>query len=368
MSDLAFTGERFLPGCAGEIAYEHWHRYAFARRFVAGKRVLDAACGEGYGTALLGAQADSAVGVDIDAPTIAHASARYGQGARIRFLEGSCARLPLPDASIDVVVSFETVEHLTAADQPRMIAEFARVLAPGGIVVISSPNKRLYSDAREYVNEFHLHELYREDFARLLSGVFPALRWHHQRVATWSGIWSEQPGAQAGLAEAWLGSAKGIAPYQTDDGMYFVVIAARDAAALPLAPDVSLLADAEDSEGARALHNEREMLRLDALLREANAGLDRQGVQIMHLERLVAERDAAIGERDRHLADRERAYEQCLREIAERERVIGVLETEVARVRAEVKAREQDIRDRQSLRWWFLLPWRRLQSWRGRKD
>ena len=55
------------------------------------------------------------------------------------------------------------------------------------------------------------------------------------------------------------------------------------------------------------------------------------------------------------------------REIAERERVIGVLETELARLRAEVKAREQDIRDRQTLRWWFLLPWRRLQSWRGRK-
>jgi SAM-dependent methyltransferase len=366
MSDLAFTGERFLPGCAGEIAYEHWHRYAFARRFVAGKRVLDAACGEGYGTALLGAQAASAVGVDIDAPTIAHASARYGQGTRIRFVEGSCARLPLPDASIDVIVSFETVEHVTAADQPRMIAEFARVLAPGGIVVISSPNKRLYSDAREYVNEFHLHELYREDFARLLSGVFPALRWHHQRVATWSGIWAEQPGAQAGLAEAWLGSAGDVVPYQIDDGMYFVVIAARDASALPPSPDMSLLADAEDSEGARALHNEREMLRLDALLKEANAGLDRQAAQIQQLDRQVAERDAAVGERDRLLADRARAYEQSLREIAERERVIAVLETEIARLHTEIKSREQDIRDRQSLRWWALLPWRRLRSWRGR--
>jgi len=48
-----FTGERFLPGVAGEIAYEHCHRYAFARRFVTGARVLDAACGEGYGAALL---------------------------------------------------------------------------------------------------------------------------------------------------------------------------------------------------------------------------------------------------------------------------------------------------------------------------
>src|SRR6266566_4861453 len=102
-----FTGERFLPSCSGEIAYEHWHRYAFARRFVAGKRVLDAACGEGYGSALLGEAAASVVGVDIDGPTIAHALTRYGNGGGVRFIEGSCTELPLPDASIDVVVSFE---------------------------------------------------------------------------------------------------------------------------------------------------------------------------------------------------------------------------------------------------------------------
>ena len=135
MADLTFTGERFLPACTGEIAYEHWHRYAFARRFVAGKRVLDAACGEGYGSALLGEAAASVVGVDIDGPTIAHAGSRYGNDGRVRFIEGSCTELPLPDASIDVVVSFETIEHLREEDQPRMVAEFARVLSPGGIVV-----------------------------------------------------------------------------------------------------------------------------------------------------------------------------------------------------------------------------------------
>ena len=80
MADLAFTGERFLPACTGEIAYEHWHRYAFARRFVAGKRVLDAACGEGYGSALLGEAAASVVGVDIDAAMLARARARIGAG------------------------------------------------------------------------------------------------------------------------------------------------------------------------------------------------------------------------------------------------------------------------------------------------
>src|SRR5205823_1593386 len=65
-ADLDFNGERYVPGVAGEIAYEHWHRYAFARQFVPGRRVLDAACGEGYGTALLAAAAAAAIGVDVD--------------------------------------------------------------------------------------------------------------------------------------------------------------------------------------------------------------------------------------------------------------------------------------------------------------
>jgi SAM-dependent methyltransferase len=114
-SDLTFTGECFLPDCSGEIAYQHWHRYAFARRFAVGRRVRDAACGEGYGTALLGAVAASTVGVDIDAATVAHAKLTYGNGDRVRFVEGSVAKLPLLDASFDRVVSFETTEHLHAA-------------------------------------------------------------------------------------------------------------------------------------------------------------------------------------------------------------------------------------------------------------
>ena len=160
-SPAAFTGERFLPSCSGEIAYEHWHRYAFARRFAHGKRVLDAACGEGYGTALLGAVAASVIGVDIDLATIAQARATYGEGTRVRFVATSCTGLPIPSASFDLVVSFETIEHLSGEEQPDMLAEFARVLAPDGVLIISSPNRRLYSDARNYVNPHHVQELYR---------------------------------------------------------------------------------------------------------------------------------------------------------------------------------------------------------------
>src|SRR5262245_56593246 len=165
---LEFTGERFVPGIEGEIAHEHWHRYAFARRFAAGRRVADVACGEGYGSALLADVARDVVGVDIDPEAVAHARNAYAGRTNLRFAEGSATALPLPDASVDVVVSFETLEHLAAADQPPMVAEFARVLAPAGVLVLSSPNRPEYSDARGYANPFHRHELDRDGLARLL--------------------------------------------------------------------------------------------------------------------------------------------------------------------------------------------------------
>ena len=74
-SDLPFTGERFIPGVPGEIWLEHWHRYHFAARWAMGRRVLDVACGEGYGTALLARTAAQVTGVDISTQAIGHAQA-----------------------------------------------------------------------------------------------------------------------------------------------------------------------------------------------------------------------------------------------------------------------------------------------------
>ena len=74
---LEFTGERFTPECVREIWYEHFHRYVFARERVGGLNVLDAACGEGYGSALLATVAASVTGVDVSPQAIEHARSRY---------------------------------------------------------------------------------------------------------------------------------------------------------------------------------------------------------------------------------------------------------------------------------------------------
>lgn len=386
-SALTFTGERFVPACAGEIAYEHWHRYAFARHCAEGRRVLDAACGEGYGTALLGTIAAEAVGVDIDAAAIRHGQATYGT-ARVRFVEGSCTRLPLADASFDVVVSFETIEHLEAADQPRMLAEFARVLKPDGLLVISSPNKRLYSDDRGHVNAFHRHELYRDDLAALLASAFPAQRWFHQRVVPWSAIWSESGGEGAGeRVEAWLGDSGRVLPYAAGEGMYFVVVAASDAASLPPAlVQGSLFTDAEETEHKRAQANASEVLRQDALLKDRDAALDRQSAHLAHLQALIAEHERAIAGKDGQLAALDAVRREREQLIALRDREIFERDRELAELRAQVDAlaRERARQDEAmaasaaafaagrsaqrrkfalggSLRGWLALPWHRLR-------
>ena len=126
-SELEFTGERFTPECEREIWYEHLHRYAFAAQWVRGARILDAACGEGYGSALLAEAAESVTGVDIAPEAIEHARRRYGHLRNLRFEVADCTQLPFNDDEFRQVVSFETLEHL--AEQEALLAEFRRVLA-----------------------------------------------------------------------------------------------------------------------------------------------------------------------------------------------------------------------------------------------
>jgi SAM-dependent methyltransferase len=351
-ADLEFTGERYVPGTVGEIAHEHWHRYAFARGFVAGRRVLDVACGEGYGSALLGETAAEVTGVDIDADTLGHARAAYAERRSVRFVEGSAAALPLGDASVDVVVSFETIEHLPAVDQPRMLAEFARVLTDDGLLIVSSPNRPEYSEARNYVNPFHLHELDRDELVRLLAPHFPVQRWHRQRRYLGSALWCEDTNGQYDAA---TGDATSARPAVLPEAMYYVVVAARTPHALPKSfRSLSLFSDSDDAELRRVDHEAREVLRLDGLLRASNEQLRDQVRHSCELEAMVAYRDQVIGERTR--------TETALREeVATRRDELASAAAERDRLNGQIAAQERIISYRQSVRWWLKLPWLRVR-------
>jgi SAM-dependent methyltransferase len=162
---LKATGERLIPHeQQKELVYaEHLARYRFAAQFAERRRILDAGCGEGYGAAILqDAGASKVVGLDVDEEVVGHARERYG----LEFLQGDISALPFRDASFDLVVSFEAIEHI--ADGAAAIAEFRRVLTDEGLLVISTPN------SKEYLvqNEFHEQEYTPDEFDELLSKAF----------------------------------------------------------------------------------------------------------------------------------------------------------------------------------------------------
>lgn len=222
-SDLALTGERFMPEVRGDVSLEHWHRYLLAKEYAAGKAVLDVACGEGYGTALLAEVAASAVGVDISAEAVNHAARLYSR-PNLHYLEGSCAAIPLPDASLDLVVSFETIEHHDQHE--KMFEEVKRVLKPGGMLVISSPDRHEFSDLRDYQNPFHVKELYRDEFKAILDAHFKHVRMFGQKIVFGSGMFLERhssPVATYAFAETRAGFAARSPGMRRP--VYFVAIA-----------------------------------------------------------------------------------------------------------------------------------------------
>ena len=173
---VEFTGERVIPGQVNDDLWsEHVARYAFARGYAHGKRVLDAGCGTGYGSAELAQSAAEVTGVDIAADAIEYASANYPISG-LRFLDSSCTAVPYPAESFDLAVAFEVIEHLT--DHRAFLDECARLLTREGLLIVSSPNKRYYAETRAATgpNPFHEHEFEAEEFVRELQRVFPNVR------------------------------------------------------------------------------------------------------------------------------------------------------------------------------------------------
>lgn len=185
-----WSGERLETFIVNDTMLEHLHRYALAMNIAKGKKVLDIACGEGYGTHLLSKNALEVTGVDIETIVIEKAAKKYSN-ANIRFKVGSATNIPLPENSVDVVVSFETLEHL--ADHYLMMSEIKRVLTPSGILIISTPDKLNYADKNELKNVFHIKELYKEEFRLLIKHFFKNTIFLEQRSSFSSIILGEKP-------------------------------------------------------------------------------------------------------------------------------------------------------------------------------
>ncbi len=175
---LRDTSERYLPDSSDFLTgNEHFHRYFIARELARGKKVLDIACGEGYGSFLLAEQASEVISCDKNIEAIKHARHVY-QRPNLSFMQGDARHLPIKGSNIfDLIVCFETLEHI--AEQQTLMGEIKRLLKPDGLLIISTPNSSVYG--KEGKNPFHDKELDLAEFKELLRQHFTQTKLYGQK-------------------------------------------------------------------------------------------------------------------------------------------------------------------------------------------
>jgi 2-polyprenyl-3-methyl-5-hydroxy-6-metoxy-1,4-benzoquinol methylase len=340
---LEWTGERFLPWLRehSTIAYEHLHRYAFAATLVSGKRVLDLACGEGYGSNMLAAVASAVVGIDIDENAIRHASDKY-RTANLQFLNGSIEAIPIKDDhSFDAIICFEAIEHIE--NHGALLGEVQRLLKEGGVFIVSTPNKAIYHDESPEENPFHVRELYFDEFKALLAGHFGSIQFLGQRIHPSSSIWPIGTANSTGFREfvldrdsdsnfAFINSAQRIP-------LYYIAVASN-ASTQPL--PTSTLVDQSDSlikekdKTARWLEEQVEDRNktIDSLERavtwhqeqisELSKGLEWTKNRNAEMEKTILSNNEALAWRSKQVSELESAKETLINHLQNTQWQLGV--------------------------------------------
>jgi GT2 family glycosyltransferase/SAM-dependent methyltransferase len=288
-ASLEFTGERLTSSTDGQIEIEHFHRYFLARELCRGKDVLDVASGEGYGAALLSQVARSVTGVEISTDAVEHAT-RYYARPNLRFARGDARSIPLADQSVDVVVSFETIEHFY--EQEAFVGEVRRVLRPVGVFVVSTPERDVYSPYDSPANKYHKREISGEELYELLGRSFPHVAIMLQRPMVGSAMLPTVGAGNDGPPLTF--ERRGDLHFEASPGfprpLYVVAVASDDPVVLPR---VSLYIDT--SHLAFREHVVAELRRKEAGGR-AETSSARAEAQAAHAEAETAraEADAAI--------------------------------------------------------------------------
>ena len=251
---LENTGERMVPEFSvGTLMYaEHIVRYQAALPFVEKKTVLDIACGSGYGANMLASKAKMVYGVDIDTATVTYANEQYGD-KNIEFISGEATKIPLDDNSVDVVITFETIEHVK--NYKLFLSEIDRILKKDGLLLISTPNSLEFTKG----NHFHLHEF---QYKELIDVVKP----HFEYIESYfQGTWKTT--AIGNLDFISKISQKNVdtgnyAPLKGEDYLYFYLVCSRKPISISLSPVAGIGEHYSDKETSQAwadsnAHNER---------------------------------------------------------------------------------------------------------------
>lgn len=214
---MTFTGERYIPqGGWDTIDMGHMQRYWFVQSHLKDMIVLDAACGEGYGSHLLADVAAHVTGIDVSDETVEHASRKY-QKDNLTYIQASIEKLPFDDNSFDAVVSFETIEHVPEQIQKSFLKEVRRVLKKDGIFVISTPNKAIYTEKLKNSPVYHIKEFEHDEFIHFIKTEFEHVKQYSQHFE--ESCFLHEEGATSFSAQVIASEAREY------DEIYMVVVA-----------------------------------------------------------------------------------------------------------------------------------------------
>lgn len=238
MLELKFTGERYTGAKDGWIRAEHMHRYAIAAEYASGKVILDIACGEGYGSFILSQSGEKVLGMDIDPKAIKFAANKYRR-PQLKFKIGDIYETGLESAMFDLIVCFETIEHVE--DTERAIIELKRILKPDGLLIMSTPEKTRYNKDRNSANFFHLKEVSLDEYEEILGRFFDQNYYMFQQSLAASLIFAPNANGMSG----YYGDYLKMNSTNLSDYTYIISFSGN---AMPVLPANSLYNDASLSK------------------------------------------------------------------------------------------------------------------------
>jgi SAM-dependent methyltransferase len=335
-----FTGERLTAAVSGQIQIEHYHRYLFARSFAFGLDVLDVASGEGYGSALLAQVARSVVGVEYSGQTANTASTNFPR-KNLRFLQGDARALPLADGCVDLVVSFETIEHFDRQD--AFLREVRRVLRPGGRFIVSTPDRDVYSPLGSGANPYHVHELTCDEFLAALRQTFGHVSSVRQRVLTGSALLSDTGSDGVPL----VFDRRGDSHFEACTGMPrapYVLAVASDEELPPLPPSLYIDRSDIETDKIRAIGLEARVRELGAVIAERDARQAEFSAHLVSLDAHVLERNVRLQERDLRIAELDALIAELRVQLDRLRKKEGAVNAEIALLKTELgRVNEQAI-------------------------
>ena len=266
-----FTGERLTGSVHGQVELEHYHRYLFARGFCRDKDVLDVACGEGYGAAQLAQVARRVVAMELSKETARNAATNFTR-PNLHFVQCDARSLAVADTSIDIITSFETIEHF--AEQEKFVAEAARVLRPEGCFIVSTPDRDIYSPPGSVPNPYHVKEFDRAEFLDLLHRHFRFVSLVRQRPVVASALIPEEQASVAPQIFERAGDRNFVLETSLPGAPFLVAIATNHA---PGVAPFSLLIEHSDLDNTRLGELEAELrdaaIEMEELRKEHQAEL-----------------------------------------------------------------------------------------------